>query len=122
MKKTVFILFLATILMLYGCSGSSNPQATPPAEPAAVESEQSAAADSSLEMTLDDLAKYNGKDGVKAYVAVDGVIYDVTDVPPWAGGIHQGKYQAGIDATELIKKSPHGKNVLEKLKVVGKIK
>lgn len=107
--------------MLYGCAGSSSPEAAPPAEPAAVESQQTAA-DPSLEMTLDDLAKFNGKDGAKAYISVDGVIYDVTEVPPWAGGIHQDKYQAGIDASELITKSPHGKKVLEKLTVVGKIK
>jgi len=73
-------------------------------------------------MTLDELAEYNGKDGARAYIAVDGVVYDVTDVPPWAGGIHQGKYQAGIDASNLIGQSPHGKKVLEKLTVVGKIK
>lgn len=121
LKQTVFIFILAATLVLYGCAGSSNPQATPPAEPAAVESAQPAA-DPSLEMTLDDLSKYNGKNGEKAYIAVDGVIYDVTEVPPWAGGIHQGKYQAGIDASDLITKSPHGKKVLEKLTVVGKIK
>ncbi len=120
MKKAAYILVLTVLLMLYGCAGSSSQQATPSAEPAATES-QLPTADPALEMTLEDLAKFNGKDGVKAYIAVDGVVYDVTEVPPWAGGIHQGSYQAGIDASDLITKSPHGKKVLEKLTVVGKI-
>lgn len=74
-----------------------------------------------LELTLTELAKFNGKNGAKAYVAVDGVIYDVTGVPAWKGGKHKGN-MAGQDITELIKKeSPHKGSVLKKRKVVGKI-
>lgn len=54
------------------------------------------------------LSKYTGQDGMAAYVAVDGVIYDVTDVPAWTGGKHNGS-MAGMDVTDAIKnKSPHG--------------
>ena len=31
-----------------------------------------------------ELAKYNGQGGQPAYVAVDGVVYDVTGVAAWA--------------------------------------
>lgn len=75
-----------------------------------------------LELTLEQLKAYDGKDGHKAYVAIDGIIYDVTAIPAWKNGIHQGKYQAGQDLSEVIKKSPHGKAALDKAIVVGKIK
>lgn len=76
----------------------------------------------SLELTIEQLKAYDGKDGHKAYVAIDGIIYDVTAIPAWKNGIHQGKYQAGQDLSEVIKKSPHGKAALDKAIVVGKIK
>jgi cytochrome b involved in lipid metabolism len=38
------------------------------------------------EFTLEELAQFNGKDGNPAYVAVNGKVYDVTDVPAWRGG------------------------------------
>ncbi|ULQ59161.1 hypothetical protein K7I13_11740 [Brucepastera parasyntrophica] len=74
-----------------------------------------------LELTVEQLSQYNGQDGRPAYVAVDGIIYDVTAVPKWAGGKHMGN-TAGQDLTEVIKtKSPHGTSVLSKLPVVGKL-
>ena len=36
----------------------------------------------SPELTLEELTAFNGKNGARAYVAVDGVLYDVTDSPP----------------------------------------
>lgn len=72
--------------------------------------------------TLEELATYNGKDGQPAYVAVDGVVYDVTDVPEWANGEHKNGLTAGKDLTEEIKnQSPHGLSVLADLPVVGKL-
>lgn len=72
-----------------------------------------------LELTLDELAQYNGKDGQPAYIAVDGVIYDVSDLPRWANGEHNG-FEAGQDLTEEIdNESPHGRGVLERADVVG---
>ena len=74
-----------------------------------------------LELTLAELAKYNGKDGQPAYVAVDGVIYDVSAYPKWKNGDHNG-YSAGNDLTEIIKtKSPHGVAKLKGVPVVGKL-
>lgn len=70
------------------------------------------------EFTLEELATYNGKDGTKAYIAVDGVVYDVTDVSAWKNGGHNG-YEAGQDLTEAIKKAPHGTSKLDGLTIVG---
>lgn len=72
-------------------------------------------------MTRDELARYNGQDGQPAYVAVEGVIYDVSANPAWQGGCHHGNL-AGQDLTDVIlKKSPHGKRVLKGLPVVGRL-
>jgi len=67
-----------------------------------------------------ELAKYNGQAGQPAYVAVDGVVYDVTGVDAWAGGKHHGNL-AGQELTKVIdERSPHGRGVLKNLPVVGK--
>ena len=80
-----------------------------------------AAANGTLELTLDQLKQYDGKNGNPAYVAVDGIIYDVTNVKAWKNGEHNG-YSAGNDFTDIIKnKSPHGVKNLEGLPIVGKL-
>ena len=80
-----------------------------------------AAANGTLELTLDELKKFDGKNGNPAYVAVDGIIYDVSNVAKWKNGDHNG-YSAGNDLTDIIKnKSPHGVKNLEGLPIVGKI-
>lgn len=56
-----------------------------------------------------------------AYVAVDGVVYDVTDNAAWAGGEHVDEFPAGNDYTEEILSSPHGESLLEGLPVVGNL-
>ena len=66
--------------------------------------------------TLDELKNYDGKEGRKAYIAVDGV----TNVAAWQGGTHHGN-NAGNDVSDRIVKAPHGKSILEKLEVVGKL-
>ena len=71
--------------------------------------------------TLEELSQYDGKDGNPAYVAVDGVVYDVSDKPLWAGGEHQSRVSAGKDLSEEINSSPHGKSKLNDLPVVGKL-
>ena len=55
-------------------------------------------------------------------MAVDGVIYDVTNIPQWKNGQHNG-FEAGKDLTAAIKEqSPHGVSKLQNVPVVGKIK
>lgn len=70
--------------------------------------------------TTQELAKFNGKDGNKAYVAVNGTVYDVTGIDAWAAGEHHGNL-AGKDLTEALKNAPHGEKVLANLPVVGKL-
>jgi len=41
------------------------------------------------EYSLEQLKQYNGKEGRKALIAYDGLIYDVTDRILWQEGKHQ---------------------------------
>jgi len=73
--------------------------------------------------TVAELAQYNGQNGQPAYVAVDGVVYDVSGSALWAGGVHSRCPEgatAGRDLSEVIKDAPP--DMLEMLKtfpVVG---
>jgi predicted heme/steroid binding protein len=65
------------------------------------------------------LAKYDGLNGNPAYVAVDGIVYDVTKVPEWAGGSHVNRFQAGKDYSAEFANAPHNKVVFDGVPVVG---
>ncbi len=147
-KKLLFISLLAVVaLALAACTPQApaatvtpEPQTEAPAEPTEAPEEPTEApeeptqapeepaqtstegGEESLELSLEELAKFNGKDGARAYVAVDGIIYDVTDSALWKDGGHNG-FEAGQDLTEEIKdKSPHGLKVLERMPKVGTLK
>lgn len=68
--------------------------------------------------TLTELTKYDGQNGQPAYVAVDGIVYDVSSIKQWSGGSHEG-YQAGTDLTDLMSSAPHSADVLLKATKVG---
>ncbi|WP_321369671.1 cytochrome b5 domain-containing protein [uncultured Desulfuromusa sp.] len=72
-------------------------------------------------MTLSELAQFDGRDGHPAYVAINGIIYDVSNSPLWQEGIHEEKHQAGQDLTAELKSAPHVKTVVERFPVVGQI-
>lgn len=69
------------------------------------------------QFTLEDLVKYNGSGGEKAYAAVDGIIYDVSNVSAWGGGTHFG-YTAGKDLTGEFN-ACHKKDILDNIPKVG---
>ena len=108
-------LSLISILLLSGCS-------QPADKISSDENKDSVVVVEELILTTEELSKYDGQDGKSAYIAVDGVIYDVTNVEFWNGGSHNG-YAAGLDLTEEIKNvSPHGVVKLQGLPVIGKLK
>ena len=72
-------------------------------------------------MTLQELTQFDGKDGRKAYVAVNGTIYDLTASERWQNGHHEGVHQAGADLTEALQSAPHVRSVIERFPVVGKV-
>lgn len=107
--KKLLILLLITILAigLLACTSESEDPVT---------SDES---EGDLLLTIEELAEYDGKDGSPAYIAVDGVIYDVSNSDFWEEGQHNG-FEAGQDLTdEILSESPHGDSVLDRLTVVG---
>ncbi|MBR0600202.1 cytochrome b5 domain-containing protein [Sinanaerobacter chloroacetimidivorans] len=73
-----------------------------------------------MEFTLEELAEYDGMEGRKAYVAINGVVYDVTDEPTWADGKHFGM-TAGKDLTDLYRSCHFWDAIIQKLTVVGRL-
>lgn len=110
------IVALALTLPLTACGSSPSGTAAATVTQAAQTKEDG----SQKTFTKDQLKEFNGQNGKAAYVAVNGTVYDVSNVKQWVNGTHHG-VEAGKDLTEAIKSSPHGLSVLEKLPVVGKL-
>jgi endoglucanase len=75
-------------------------------------------------MTKEELANFDGKNGAKMYVAVNGLVYDVTGLDAWK----TGEYLGGKAGTEIsgqihvkIREAPHNVKVLGERKLVGKL-
>ena len=115
--KKIWISSILCVLMISmaGCSSSktSDQNVTPKSNTTNVVKQS---------LTVDQLKKYNGQNGNSAYVAVDGIIYDATNAKNWSNGKHRNGITAGKDLSKDIGKSPHGKDVLKNLPVVGQLK
>jgi len=71
--------------------------------------------------TISQLALRNGQDKPQIWVAVDGIIYDVSESRLWRNGKHY-EHWAGQDLTSELEDAPHSKSVFSRFKKVGKIK
>lgn len=116
MKKVIItvvcFIVMCTSILLVGCSSnkSSNQNST------------SNSTTGNKTFTAEELKKYNGQNGNPAYVAVNGIVYDVTNASKWKNGKHENGIVAGVDLTNSIGQSPHGSSVLKDLPVVGTLK
>jgi predicted heme/steroid binding protein/uncharacterized membrane protein len=72
--------------------------------------------------TEQQLSFYDGRNGRPAYVAVDGIVYDVSNSKYWKNGIHENMHHAGEDLSSDINEAPHGRDVLKNLPRVGTLK
>jgi predicted heme/steroid binding protein len=69
--------------------------------------------------TLEELATYTGLEGTTAYIAINGIVYDVTQASQWSNGSHNGVHYAGTDVSSIFASSPHGASILLQLPIVG---
>lgn len=69
--------------------------------------------------TLDELAKYDGKDGRPAYVAHGGKVYDLSGSKLWKDGRHMKRHDAGLDLSVDLEQAPHGEDRLARYPLVG---
>ena len=72
--------------------------------------------------TVEELAQYDGKIGSDCLVAVDGEVYLIEGFDLWKDGEHLpsgGRARCGLDLTEVIDESPHGRSKLQLLEKVG---
>jgi predicted heme/steroid binding protein len=74
---------------------------------------------SQKQFTLEELKKFDGKEGRPAYIAYKGKVYDVSDNFLWVEGDHQGEHVAGEDLTESMSRAPHAEDVLERVPLIG---
>ena len=75
--------------------------------------------------TVEELSEFDGKGGRQAYVAVDGVVYDITGASQWEDGKHTPcnlDAMAGKDLSGVLKQAPpRMRDYIESEPVVGKI-
>jgi predicted heme/steroid binding protein len=73
------------------------------------------------EFSKSQLALRNGQDKPEIWVALNGIIYDVTKSRLWRDGKHY-EHWAGQDLTDELKDAPHTEKVFDKFKVIGRLK
>jgi predicted heme/steroid binding protein len=128
-KLKTFLLSISALLVLAACGDTATEDPaveepateTPATEAPAEEDDATSTVEEGVStdiITQEELAEADGQDGNPAYVAINGVVYDVTDNDAWVNGEHQG-LQAGQDYTTEIDEAPHGDTVLPDLPVVG---
>jgi predicted heme/steroid binding protein len=73
------------------------------------------------EITKAQLSLRNGQDKPEVWVALRGLVYDVTSSRLWRSGKHY-EHWAGQDLTDELKDAPHTENVFDKFAIIGKLK
>ena len=76
---------------------------------------------SSGDMSAEELALCDGKEGRPALFAYLGTIYDAGASRFWKQGNHMGRHQAGFDLTEILAQAPHGAEMVTKLPALGRL-
>jgi predicted heme/steroid binding protein len=125
-KKTGMMLLIVFILLSFlviGCGGSEDllplQEEEGSEQPGEAVEEQEAGQEQLF--TMEEIADFDGQEGRPAYIVVDGIVYDVTNVSQWSSGTHFG-FNAGTDVSEaLADVAPHGANLLNQAEIVGRI-
>lgn len=73
------------------------------------------------DMTPEELALCDGKEGRPAFFAYQGTIYDASASRLWKQGSHMGRHQAGGDLTDVLAQAPHGPETVTAMPTVGRL-
>lgn len=63
--------------------------------------------------TEQELRRYDGEERA-AYVAFEGIVYDVSNCPKWRLGLHEGLHFPGLDLTSEVVDAPHAGEVFQR--------
>lgn len=76
------------------------------------------------QFSLEEVAKYDGREGRSAYIVFEDTVYDVSASKLWQDGSHMNRHQAGTDLTDQLVSAPHFAEVLnqDNIKKVGELK
>lgn len=64
-------------------------------------------------VSLAELKRNTGERGTRKFVAVDGIVYDVTDCPKWRLDMHEWLHFPGQDLTSELPDAPHKDEVFK---------
>lgn len=73
----------------------------------------------SNDVTPEQLAQFDGKEGRPAYIGYKGMIYNVTGSRFWKNGAHMVKHLAGRDLTDALKGAPHAEDKVLAMQQIG---
>ncbi len=122
----VFIIGLVILMMVFiGLAVPGDSDSKTPTKTSGSSSQSTSTSSTSVVVISSaELAKNNGLNGQKCWIAVNGEVYDSSNNPEWKNGQHtpsRGLAKCGEDLSEVIKQSPHGTSVLQELPVIGKL-
>jgi len=69
------------------------------------------------QFTAEELSAFDGRNGGPEYIAIKGIVYDITRVNHLKGGKHHG-VTSGKDVTDLF---VHKDDILKRVPVVGEL-
>ena len=112
MKKKYIFAVLALSIVVVGCN-TATIENTDDTDAISDEQLQDLPVSSSVggdevvsgDMTLEQMAMFDGKDGNRCYVAINGDIFDLSDSNLWANGAHTtsgGRASCGQDLTDVL--------------------
>ncbi len=126
MKRALVIVALIALMvsLMEGCGGSAK---TEQGDAATTEKADNQTEDvEGRAITLEELAGFDGKEGRPAYVAVDGIVYDLSGSATWPEGKHTPcnlQAMAGRDLSEEIEQAPpRMRDYLRRFPVVGTLR
>lgn len=106
-KNTLKIIILTfSMLVLAGCTSQDTLSST---------NTQPDTSESNGVFTETELSMFNGVDGERCLVGVNGIVYEISNSSFWLNGIHtksEGKASCGKDLSDEITDAPHGVAIL----------